>query len=91
MNSLKKGKLLNAPNMDFFYIVYIYYNASNKQGIQCVINIAIKLFTAMTHMDKLRVFGKAMRVMLSKHQTVQLPKEGQPDAGLTRYFFTYFY
>lgn len=39
----------------------------------------------MTHMDKLRVFGKAMRVMLSKHQTVQLPKEGQPDAGLTRY------
>lgn len=35
-------------------------------------------------MDKLRVFGKAMRVMLSKHQTVQLPKEGQPDAGLTR-------
>lgn len=39
---------------------------------------------AMTHMDKLRVFGKAMRVMLSKHQTVQLPKEGQPDAGLTR-------
>lgn len=41
--------------------------------------------SAMTHMDKLRVFGKAMRVMLSKHQTVQLPKEGQPDAGLTRY------
>lgn len=39
----------------------------------------------MTHMDKLRVFGKAMRVMLSKHQTVQLPKEGQPDAGLTRF------
>lgn len=42
------------------------------------------LSIAMTHMDKLRVFGKAMRVMLSKHQTVQLPKEGQPDAGLTR-------
>lgn len=42
----------------------------------------------MTHMDKLRVFGKAMRVMLSKHQTVQLPKEGQPDAGLTRFDYT---
>lgn len=44
----------------------------------------IRKLAAMTHMDKLRVFGKAMRVMLSKHQTVQLPKEGQPDAGLTR-------
>ncbi|XP_043289148.1 polypyrimidine tract-binding protein 1 isoform X4 [Venturia canescens] len=39
---------------------------------------------AMTHMDKLRVFGKQIRVMTSKHQTVQLPKEGQPDAGLTK-------
>lgn len=35
-------------------------------------------------MDKLRVFGKQIRVMPSKHQTVQLPKEGQPDAGLTK-------
>ncbi|XP_074097173.1 polypyrimidine tract-binding protein 1 heph isoform X3 [Cotesia typhae] len=39
---------------------------------------------AMTHMDKLKVFGKQIRVMVSKHQTVQLPKEGQPDAGLTK-------
>ncbi|XP_025833190.1 polypyrimidine tract-binding protein 1 [Agrilus planipennis] len=39
---------------------------------------------AITHMDKLKVFGKHIRVMLSKHQSVQLPKEGQPDAGLTK-------
>ncbi|CAH0556060.1 unnamed protein product [Brassicogethes aeneus] len=39
---------------------------------------------AITHMDKLKVFGKNIRVMLSKHQTVQMPKEGQPDAGLTK-------
>uniref|UniRef100_A0A1B6KNP7 RRM domain-containing protein n=1 Tax=Graphocephala atropunctata TaxID=36148 RepID=A0A1B6KNP7_9HEMI len=39
---------------------------------------------AMTHLDKLKLFGKQMRVMASKHQTVQLPKEGQPDAGLTK-------
>ncbi|XP_075236008.1 polypyrimidine tract-binding protein 1 heph isoform X3 [Lycorma delicatula] len=43
---------------------------------------------AMTHMDKLRLFGKQMRVMTSKHQTVQLPKEGQPDAGLTKDYTT---
>lgn len=42
------------------------------------------IISAMTHMDKLRVFGKQIKVMLSKHQTVQLPKEGQPDAGLTK-------
>jgi polypyrimidine tract-binding protein 1 len=39
---------------------------------------------AITHMDKLKVFGKTIRVMLSKHQSVQMPKEGQPDAGLTK-------
>ncbi|XP_058118422.1 polypyrimidine tract-binding protein 3 isoform X6 [Anopheles ziemanni] len=44
------------------------------------------LFTlfAMTHLDKLRIWNKTIRVMPSKHQAVQLPKEGQPDAGLTR-------
>lgn len=41
-------------------------------------------FAAMNHLDKLRLWGKAIRVMASKHQAVQLPKEGQPDAGLTR-------
>lgn len=40
--------------------------------------------SAITHMDKLKVFGKNIRVMLSKHQSVQMPKEGQPDAGLTK-------
>lgn len=39
---------------------------------------------AMSHLDKLRLWGKPIRVMASKHQAVQLPKEGQPDAGLTR-------
>ncbi|XP_037951002.1 polypyrimidine tract-binding protein 3-like isoform X1 [Teleopsis dalmanni] len=38
----------------------------------------------MNHLDKIRLWGKAIRVMASKHQAVQLPKEGQPDAGLTR-------
>lgn len=42
------------------------------------------IYLAITHMDKLRVFGKNIRVMLSKHQSVQMPKEGQPDAGLTK-------
>ncbi|KAH9641384.1 hypothetical protein HF086_012671 [Spodoptera exigua] len=62
--------------------VKILYNKKDSALIQMAEPHQAHL--AMTHMDKLRVFGKAMRVMLSKHQTVQLPKEGQPDAGLTR-------
>lgn len=40
----------------------------------------------MTHLDKLKLYGKQVRVMPSKHQGVQMPKEGQPDAGLTKDF-----
>ena len=40
--------------------------------------------SAISHLDKMKTWGKQIRVTLSKHQTVQLPKEGQPDAGLTK-------
>jgi len=40
--------------------------------------------SAQTHLDKVKLFGKQIRVMPSKHQGVQMPKEGQPDAGLTK-------
>jgi polypyrimidine tract-binding protein 2 len=39
---------------------------------------------ALTYLDKLKLFGKQMRVTSSKHGLVQLPKEGQPDSGLTK-------
>jgi polypyrimidine tract-binding protein 2 len=39
---------------------------------------------AMNHLDKTKLWSKAIRVMPSKHTTVQLPKDGQPDAGLTK-------
>ncbi|XP_076347390.1 polypyrimidine tract-binding protein 1-like isoform X2 [Tachypleus tridentatus] len=43
---------------------------------------------AMTHLDKISLYGKQMRITPSKHQIVQMPKEGQPDAGLTKDFAT---
>lgn len=59
-------------------------NNSNNFSPSCNI-VAFSFFQlAMTHLDKLRIWGKQIRVMASKHQAVQLPKEGQPDAGLTR-------
>ncbi|KAG8185080.1 hypothetical protein JTE90_029695 [Oedothorax gibbosus] len=39
---------------------------------------------ALTHLDKVKVYGKQIRVAPSRHQVVQMPKEGQPDAGLTK-------
>ncbi|XP_049858745.1 polypyrimidine tract-binding protein 1 isoform X18 [Schistocerca gregaria] len=64
--------------------VKILYNKKDSALIQMAEPHQAHL--AMTHLDKLRVFGKQIRVMPSKHQTVQLPKEGQPDAGLTKDF-----
>lgn len=62
--------------------VKILYNKKDSALIQMAEPHQAHL--AITHLDKLRLFGKQMRVMTSKHQTVQLPKEGQPDAGLTK-------
>jgi polypyrimidine tract-binding protein 1 len=39
---------------------------------------------AIQHLDKMRWHDKVIRVTASKHTNVQMPKEGQPDAGLTR-------
>ncbi|XP_077981217.1 polypyrimidine tract-binding protein 1-like isoform X9 [Glandiceps talaboti] len=44
--------------------------------------------TAMTHLNNVKVFTKPLRITLSKHQLVSLPKDGQPDAGLTKDFTT---
>lgn len=41
---------------------------------------------ALTHLDKVKLFSKQIRVTPSKHQVVQMPKDGQPDAGLTKDF-----
>lgn len=41
---------------------------------------------AITYLDKVRVWGKHVRVAQSRHTIVQMPKEGQSDAGLTKDF-----
>ena len=40
-------------------------------------NYKVKFFTAITYLDKARVWGKQLRVGSSKHQMIQMPKEGQ--------------
>ncbi|XP_066567125.1 polypyrimidine tract-binding protein 3 isoform X4 [Amia ocellicauda] len=41
---------------------------------------------AMSHLNGQRLHGKVIRVTISRHQTVQLPREGQEDQGLTKDF-----
>jgi len=41
---------------------------------------------AQTYLDKVRLGGRVIRVTPSKHALVQMPKEGQHDAGLTKDF-----
>uniref|UniRef100_A0A0A9ZFS1 Polypyrimidine tract-binding protein 3 n=1 Tax=Lygus hesperus TaxID=30085 RepID=A0A0A9ZFS1_LYGHE len=62
--------------------VKILYNKKDSALIQVAEPHQANL--AIMHLDKVRLYGKQMRVMSSKHQTVQLPKDGQPDAGLTK-------
>lgn len=46
----------------------------------------ICLSSAMSHLNGQKMYGKIIRVTLSKHQTVQLPREGLDDQGLTKDF-----
>ncbi|CAG0914871.1 unnamed protein product [Notodromas monacha] len=65
--------------------VKILYNKKDSALIQ--MSDAHQAHLAMTHLDKVQVWGKPIRVMSSKHQQVQMPKEGQTDAAeLTKDF-----
>ncbi|EPY86379.1 polypyrimidine tract-binding protein 1 isoform 8 [Camelus ferus] len=39
---------------------------------------------ALSHLNGHKLHGKPVRITLSKHQNVQLPREGQEDQGLTK-------
>ena len=41
---------------------------------------------AMQNLDRCKIWSKQIRVFPSKHATVQMPKDGQSDAGLTKDF-----
>ncbi|KAL0277871.1 UNVERIFIED_CONTAM: hypothetical protein PYX00_004998 [Menopon gallinae] len=62
--------------------VKIMYNKKDSALVQMAEPLQANI--AMTYLDKLRVYGKIINVMPSKHMLVQLPKDGQPDAGLTK-------
>ncbi|XP_009284486.1 PREDICTED: polypyrimidine tract-binding protein 3 isoform X3 [Aptenodytes forsteri] len=45
---------------------------------------AMQAQLAISHLNGQRLYGRVLHATLSKHQTVQLPREGQEDQGLTK-------
>uniref|UniRef100_A0A8C5FCA0 Polypyrimidine tract-binding protein 2-like n=1 Tax=Gadus morhua TaxID=8049 RepID=A0A8C5FCA0_GADMO len=81
------------PSMDpsMAYRVYgdvqrvkILYNKKDSALIQMSDGNQAQL--AMSHLNGQKMYGKIIRVTLSKHQTVALPRDGLDDQGLTKDF-----
>ncbi|XP_039234292.1 polypyrimidine tract-binding protein 2 isoform X3 [Pipra filicauda] len=64
--------------------VKILYNKKDSALIQMADGNQSQL--AMSHLNGQKMYGKIIRVTLSKHHTVQLPREGLDDQGLTKDF-----
>ncbi|XP_069128035.1 polypyrimidine tract-binding protein 3-like isoform X2 [Argopecten irradians] len=64
--------------------VKILYNKKDNALIQMAEPFQAQ--QALQYLDKFKVWGKQIRVAASKHSVVQMPREGQPDAGLTKDF-----
>ncbi|CAL8292057.1 unnamed protein product [Lota lota] len=64
--------------------VKILYNKKDSALIQMSDGNQAQL--AMSHLNGQKMYGKIIRVTLSKHQTVALPRDGLDDQGLTKDF-----
>uniref|UniRef100_A0A3P9D8L2 Polypyrimidine tract binding protein 2 n=1 Tax=Maylandia zebra TaxID=106582 RepID=A0A3P9D8L2_9CICH len=64
--------------------VKILYNKKDSALIQMSESNQAQL--AMSHLNGQKMYGKIIRVTLSKHQTVALPRDGLDDQGLTKDF-----
>ena len=62
--------------------VKILFNKKDSALVQ--MNDPTQAQLVVNHLDRRKLSGKSMRVSLSKYTVVQMPKEGQPDSGLTK-------
>ncbi|XP_072307325.1 polypyrimidine tract-binding protein 2 [Eucyclogobius newberryi] len=64
--------------------VKILYNKKDNALVQLCDTSQAQL--AMSHLNGLKMFGKVIRVAMSKHQSVALPRDSLDDHGLTKDF-----
>jgi polypyrimidine tract-binding protein 2 len=62
--------------------VKIMYNKKDKALIQFADGKQAQ--QAIMHLDKAKLWSREIKVSPSKHFVVQMPKDGQPDSGLTK-------
>uniref|UniRef100_A0A4W4ET71 Polypyrimidine tract-binding protein 1 n=1 Tax=Electrophorus electricus TaxID=8005 RepID=A0A4W4ET71_ELEEL len=67
-----------------FLLVKILFNKKENALVQMADGTQAQL--AMSHLNGQKLHGKSLRITLSKHTTVQLPREGHEDQGLTKDF-----
>ncbi|XP_059689326.1 polypyrimidine tract-binding protein 3 isoform X4 [Gavia stellata] len=56
----------------------------NKENALVQMADATQAQLAISHLNGQRVYGRVLHATFSKHQAVQLPREGQEDHGLTK-------
>ncbi|XP_055764658.1 polypyrimidine tract-binding protein 1-like isoform X1 [Salvelinus fontinalis] len=66
--------------------VKILFNKKDNALVQMADGTQAQL--AMSHLNGVRLQGRSLRVSMSKHTTVQLPREGHEDQGLTKDYAT---
>ncbi|KAF1457586.1 Polypyrimidine tract-binding protein 3, partial [Spheniscus demersus] len=82
----------NAPDKFIFWISTGVYGDvhrvkimfKKKENALVQMADAMQAQLAISHLNGQRLYGRVLRATLSKHQTVQLPREGQDDQGLTK-------
>uniref|UniRef100_A0A671QRG5 Polypyrimidine tract-binding protein 1 n=1 Tax=Sinocyclocheilus anshuiensis TaxID=1608454 RepID=A0A671QRG5_9TELE len=62
--------------------VKIMFNKKENALIQMCDGTQAQL--AMSHLNGQKLYGRPLRITLSKHTTVQMPREGHEDQGLTK-------
>ncbi|TRY84172.1 hypothetical protein DNTS_026059 [Danionella cerebrum] len=79
------------PNASLFFSVCVYGDVmrvkilfNKKENALVQMSDGSQAQLAMSHLNGQKLYGKPLRVTLSKHTTVQLPREGHEDQGLTK-------
>uniref|UniRef100_A0A4W4ETE8 Polypyrimidine tract-binding protein 1 n=1 Tax=Electrophorus electricus TaxID=8005 RepID=A0A4W4ETE8_ELEEL len=83
LKCLPLGALRKASTF-LFLLVKILFNKKENALVQMADGTQAQL--AMSHLNGQKLHGKSLRITLSKHTTVQLPREGHEDQGLTKDF-----
>ena len=71
-------------NVQRVKIMFNMRNGRPKDSAAVLMSEPRQALLAIHHLDKTKLWGKTIRVIHSNFKTVEVPKDGQPDGGLTK-------